>query len=841
MAIYLKEEKIYWYGSPEKVLQYQNTSRSGLSDNDIKLRHSKFGLNVIRKKNINFLLILLRQLTGNPLIIILASAALISFFLGEKTSSIYIFWMIIISVILGFWNEYSAEKSVDDLLNKITPTTLVIRNNEKLSIPITHLTPGDIVILTQGNIIPADMRLIETKNLVVNQAALTGESNSIHKSEKEINDFPHNLFGLNNIGFMGTSVESGMGYGVVIAVGEATEYGKIAESVTYLKPVTEFQKGLSQFGTMIMKVIFILTVFIFGLNAFIGHALLEALLFSLAIAVGLTPELLPVIVTICLSHGAGKLAKKHVVAKRLLSIENLGNMDVLCTDKTGTLTEGKIRLAELKPYGKYSADELFQNALICNNAVVHHQVIGDGIDTALWEYAIKKNISQNKFNRKLDEEPFDFEKKAMYAVVQDGTGCKLIVKGAPESVFPLCSNIKKTDDIKKVYRMLCSNEYRVIAVAQKEITKKTDYSWNDASNINFMGLITFYDTPKKSADEAIKRLRTLNVQTKVITGDSAIIAKKICERVGMDTDTIITGEMLDRMQDSEVEKIMTKADIFSRVTPEQKLRIIRILQGMGHTVGYLGDGINDIPALHSADVGISVNCAVDIAKDAASVVLMRKSLDVLAEGIIEGRKTFNNTIKYILMGTSSNFGNMLSAAGASVFLPFLPMTPLQILFNNSLYDISQMGIPTDNVDHESLLKPRHWNISFIKNYMLFFGPISTVYDFLTFGILLYLFKANASFFQTGWFIESLATQTMVIFVIRTARSPFFKSRPSIWLTVTCLGIIVTGIAVTLSPLARIFGLIPLPPLYFFVLIVIVVTYLFLVEGLKKIFLKKFSL
>ncbi|HSW97284.1 MAG TPA: magnesium-translocating P-type ATPase [Candidatus Saccharimonadales bacterium] len=833
-------EQNIWNVSSEEILKKFQTSLSGLSKEEVFKRQKKYGLNTIHKKQISFLTIFLRQFTGNPLIIILAAATFISYILGQHISSYYIFGIIIASILLGLWNEYSAVKTVDALLKKISPTTLVERSGEKLEIPVSHLTVGDIVLLSQGSIIPADLRLIESHYLEVNQSALTGEEKTVFKTNDQLKEKPKGST-VDNIGYMGTNVVSGSGRGVVIQIGKNTEFGKIAETTSFIRPITDFQKGLITFGNLIIRVIILMTVVIFGFNAVLGHNLIDSLLFSLAIAVGLTPELLPVIVTVSLAHGAGKLAKKHIVIKQLISIENLGNMDVLCTDKTGTITEGKIDVIDYLNVHEKKDEKILKLSLLCNTAIVHHKVLGNAIDVALWEFGIKNHITLDKTIKKLDEEEFDYNRKAMYTIVEEGSEKILIVKGAPDNIISLCKNIPDKQTLHKKLIALNNDGLRMVAIATKKLGKKDAYTWDDAKDLCFEGYITFLDVPKKSAKEALEKLHALNVQTKIITGDNEIITQKICREVGIPVDAILLGSDLEKLSDDALMKKVNDVDIFARVTPEQKLRIIQTLQKHGHTVGYMGDGINDLPSLHSADVGISVNTAVDVAKDAAAVVLLRKGLDVIADGITEGRKTFNNTIKYILMSTSSNFGNMFSAAGASFFLPFLPMTPVQILLTNGLYDISQLSIPSDNVDPESLIKPRHWNISFIKNYMLFFGPISSLYDFATFGVMIFIFHAQGALFQTGWFIESIATEILVVFVIRTAKVPFFISKPGRWLLLTCISIVTIGLLLPYTSIAPSLGFMRPPILYFGILLILIITYLLMVETCKKFFLKKYSL
>lgn len=830
----------YQHLSSDDTLAHLETTPSGLTTQEAKRRQGLYGLNTIRKRHVNVLTIFLRQFTGNPLMLVLGAATFVSFLLGQHISSLYIFGMMLVSVFLGLWNEYSAEKTIDTLLKKISPTAFVMRNDERMEIPVREVTIGDIVLLSQGSIVPADLRLITSTDLQMNQSSLTGESKTAFKTSDPMPEKVTSISEMANIAYMGTSVDSGSGKGVVIRIGKDTEFGKIAKSTLFVKPQTDFEKGLASFGKFLVKVILILTAVIFLINSLLGHPLLDSLLFALAIAVGLTPELLPVIVTVSLSHGAGKLAKKKVVAKQLIAIENLGNMDVLCTDKTGTLTEGNIELMDYYNKAGQKDQAVLQAALLCNNALVHRHIIGNGIDAAIWKYAQHNGVSLDQTIMKTADEPFDFNRKAMFSVISEQNEQIMLVKGAPDTILALCKE-SSASKLKETFTKLNQDGLRLVAVAKKKVAKKESYTWADAKDMEFLGYLTFLDVPKLSAKEALVKLAKLNVIVKVITGDNEVVTQKVCREVGMHVQNILLGSDLDNMNEQQLKEKVNTTDIFARVSPEQKMRIIQALRSNGHTVGFLGDGMNDIPSLRSADVGISVNTAVDVAKDAAAIVLLHKSLEVISDGIIEGRRTFNNTIKYILMGTSSNFGNMFSAAGASFFLPFLPMTPVQILLTNGLYDISQLSIPSDTVDHESLIKPRHWNITFIRNYMIFFGPISSLYDFLTFGVMLFLFHAHGALFQTGWFIESMATEILVVFVIRTSRTPFFLSKPSKWLFGTCLGIVAISLTIPFLPVGKDVGFIAPPPLYFVILIALVSTYLLLVETLKKIFLKRYTL
>jgi Mg2+-importing ATPase len=815
--------------SIDEIAQQLHTDlASGLTSEEVEARHKEFGRNILHAKKFSVFSLFIRQFTGNPLLLILVSATLVSFLLGDKTSSYYILAILMLSIFLGFWNEYSAERTVDGLLKKIAPSALILRDGEKQEIPVSQLTIGDIVFLSQGSIVPADVRLIEVNRLEVNESALTGESKTVVKDEKK------------NICYMGTSVESGSAKAVVIRIGKETEFGKIAQSTTFIRPTTEFQKGLSNFGTLIIKFVIVLTLVIFLINAILKHDVLTSLLFALAVAVGITPELLPIIVTVSLSHGAGKLAKKHVIVKKLISLENLGNIDVLCTDKTGTLTEGKINVVDYINAEEKKDIKVLTASLHCNNAIVHKKITGNAIDVALAQHAISEKLFMPQA-KKLHEEEFDYNRRFNFSVVKQKQEITLFAKGAPEAIIPLCMNIEDKEELKKRMDSLRADGYRIVGVAKRQVPEKEVYEWDDANHMEYLGFITFLDIPKKTALQAITQLKNSNVFVKIVTGDNEIVTKKICQEVGMDVKRVLTGPQIEKLSEVELRHVVNTVDIFARVLPLQKLKIIRALQESGHMVGFVGDGINDLPALHNADVGICVNTAVDVAKEAASVVLLRKGIDVIDDGIREGRRTFANTIKYIIVTASSNFGNMLSMTGASFFLPFLPMTPVQILLTNGLYDIAQLSIPTDKVDHQALLKPRHWKIDYIKNYMLFFGPLSSLFDYLTFGLLIFVFHAPGPLFQTGWFIESLATQVLIVFVIRTAKSPFYKSRPSMWLVIASLGIVLAGIVIPFTPLAGSLGFIAPPPLFFVFLICIIILYLLLIEYMKKVFLKRYSL
>jgi Mg2+-importing ATPase len=772
--------------------------------------------------------VLFRQFK-NPLLLVFIIATIVAFAVGEKTEALVIWTVMALSIILGFVNEYQAERVVNDLIKRITFNVTVIRNGIKQEISAKDIRVGDEVSLHPGSIIPADIKLTLSESLEINESVLTGESLPVIKHDGDVV-------------YMGTVVTGGNGHGIVTAIGMDTKFGKISLLTSSVKPQTEFQKGLREFSSLLTKVAGIMVFLVIGLGFLLHHPLIDTILFALTIAIGITPELLPLIVSLSLSYGAKKLAKKDVIVKQFVSIEDLGNMEVLCTDKTGTLTEGKISLTSYQNINGDKDDLVIRHSLLCNSGYLHGHVVADSIDRAIIDFAEANKIKLEDKPKELFELPFDYENRFMSMVVKDGEAALVICKGSPESIL-VRSNLTESENKKqeKLIEDLQNDGLRVIAVASKKIKEfdpklvKTEFN-----NLNFEGLICFADVPKKDLKESLEKFEKLGVSIKIITGDNELVAGKIARDVGFSIKKILLSHQIEKMNDEELETKVWETDIFARVTPSQKDRIIKALKHGGHTVGYLGDGVNDGPALHMADVGISVNTGVDVAKDAASIVLLKKSLGVIADGITEGRVTFNNTIKYVLMGTSSDFGNMISAAAASVFLPFLPMTPAQILLTNIMYDVSQLTIPSDNVDSDQIVRPKNWDINYIKRFMLVFGPISTAYDFLTFGIMYFIFKARGGLFQTGWFVESMITEILVVFVIRTTKIPFWKSKPGKFLSIACLGVVFLSLYLPFSPLRFYFGFTPLPSIYFLFLIIIAVTYLILVE-IGKYFLNKHAI
>lgn len=710
------------------------------------------------------------------------------------------------------------------------------------------LVPGDLVSLYVGDIVPADMRTIECKDVEVDEAVLTGESFPAEKKAEPINLQYPTPQQLTNYFLMGTVVVHGSGRGVVIATGRHTEFGSISRSLVRTRPMTEFQRGVRSYGTMLISLALALVVGIFVLNAAVGHPLISSLLFSLAVAVGIVPELMPAIVTISLSQAARKMAKKRVVVKRQVSIEDFGNMDTLCTDKTGTLTSGKIGVKDYWSIGQEVDQRILQFSLLCNSAVVGEKITGNAMDVAIWEYAIHHSTQDSvKSIEKVDEIPFDYQRRMMSTVVNKGSERILITKGAPESVLAKCDSVQLADGIRPVdaFRQEIDAKlteqsgagYRTLAIAYKKTEPRSSYSTGDESNLTLLGFLTFTDPPKEDSRQAIEKLKEMGVDVKILTGDNELVAVNICKQIGVPVYGVLRGSELHQMSSTEIRTAVEETTIFARITPEQKLDIIKALKTNKHVVGFMGDGVNDAPALFESDVGLSVDSAVDVAKDAADIVLLDKDLLVLANGIDEGRKVFGNTTKYILMGTSSNFGNMFSAAGASVFLPFLPMLPMQILFMNLLYDVANMTIPTDTVDEEYTELPRRWDIDFVRKFTLFFGPFSSLYDFLTYGIMLFIFGAAPALFHSGWFIESFWTEVLVIFVIRTRRIPFVKSKPGKWLAVLTLSCVAFGTVLPFTVLGNFLGFTPLPTEFWILLILMVATYLLLVDAGKVFFYK----
>ncbi len=838
-----------WPLSEQDVLTHLKTSKRGLSASEVRERQKVYGRNEFVRKKASPISVLYTQFKS-PLILILLITAAVAFLFESQINAVIIILIVLLSAILGFYNEYKAEKTIEDLLGKITYEAKVFRDGIEIITDVKELVPGDVVVLSGGDVVPADLRLIDAKNLEIDEAALTGEYYPIHKIFSSLSFKSPVISQLKNCAFMGTTVKHGSGIGVVFETGTRTEFGKISLDIMQERPQTDFQKGLTDFGNLLIKVTVILAVFIFIANGFLKANYLDALLFSLAIAVGLTPELLPAIVTINLSNGATRMLKKGVIVKRMVAVEDFGNMDTLCSDKTGTLTEGEITLVKHSNVNGEEDKSVLMYALMSSHTLIHkNKVSGHPIDVAITRHAISTNVSVNEIHKRVAELPFDYERRRMSMVYKIGKRNLMVVKGAPIEMLSACKNVRvdgKLIDAKRYVKKL-SKEFvnlsskgnRVIVVAVKETERKKEYSFKDERGLTMIGYLVFFDPPKHSAKTSIPLLKSLGVDLKILTGDNEYVAESISQEIGLHIKGIITGPQLVKMGPKKLKELVEKNNIFARITPEQKVLVINALRENGHIVGFLGDGINDAPSMHAADVGISVDGGVDVAKEASDIVLLKKSLTVLSEGIVEGRKIFGNTMKYVLMAISSNFGNMFSVAGASIFLPFLPMLPVQILLTNLIYDLSELTIHTDNVDEEYIKKPKRWDIKFISRFMVFFGAISSIFDFLTFGILLFLLNATPALFRTGWFIESLATEIFVIFIIRTRR-PFLQSRPGTLLVATSLLALTIAVLLPFSPFASLFEFTP-PSLSFLTAVgVIVIVYVALVETAKHYFYSKYA-
>lgn len=814
----------------EAALAAEGTSPAGLSEAEASGRLARYGPNAVRGHRARPWRVLGRQVRS-PILILLFVTAIISAFVGQGVEAVIIAVILAVSVGLGFVNEFRAERAADALHDQLRHTAVVIRDDVRQSVDVTELVPGDLVVLSVGTVVPADLRLVEVTGLECDESIVTGEAHATRKSLEPVAQGA-GVGDLSCCALMGTVVHAGGGVGVVVATGGDTEFGRIAIGLGLQEPQTEFQRGLATFSTFLLLVALILTSVIFVAALLLGRPLLESLLFSLAIAVGITPQLLPAVVSTSLAAGSRALARRRVLVKRMVCIEDLGDLDLLVTDKTGTLTSGRIVFDRPVPLDGVSGDEVLLLGLLATDVDLSAvSMVGlNALDAALWQSEASAAAPVSAY-RRLDAAPFDHERRIAGAIVKaTGSDPIVVVKGAPESVLPLCT--APDDSSSAVLAGLYAAGSRVIAVAGRAAGGLTSLGQDDESGLTLRGFLAFVDGVKPDAQASLKRLADLGVEVKIATGDSAVVAERVCSELGMVTLGTLTGDGIDALDDAKLAEAARASTIFARVSPEQKARVMRALRQKGRAVGFLGDGVNDALALHGADIGISVDSAVDVAKDAADVLLLDKDLDVLADGVTEGRRIFANTIKYVLMGTSSNFGNMFSASIASVILPFLPMLPGQILLNNLLYDSSQLAIPTDHVDAEQLKAPSHWDIAAIRRFMLLFGPISSVFDFATFGLMLFAFHAGAPEFRSGWFIESIATQTLIVFAVRTHRVPFLRSRPSLPLTASVLAVVAVGAWLPYSPLAGVLGFTPLPAPFFLALVALVVTYLLLVEAAK---------
>ena len=810
----------------------------GLTNNEASARLKQFGPNLFRDRQQQALILQFLSRFKNPLVILLLVASAISAFTGELTNFVIITIMVLFSVTLDFVQEHRAGKAAESLRHSVSVKARVMRDGKSMDVSVSQVVPGDIALISAGDMVPADGLLLEANDLFIKQALLTGEAYPVEKHPGELPNDATDLQDATNAVFMGTTVISGSGKLLVIKTGTATAIGAIADSLTQQSPPTAFEIGTHRFGLLIMRLTVLLVLFVLLVNAYLGKPWLESFLFAVALAVGLTPELLPMVVSVTLARGAMHMAEKRVIVKRLAAIQNLGSMDVLCTDKTGTLTEAKIRLEQhVDPQGQPSERVLqlaYQNSYFetglkspLDEAILAHETI----DISTW--------------KKIDEVPFDFERRRVSVLLEKGNSRLLVVKGASEEIISLCTRYEQLGNdqamtldpssrarIHEQHNAMEKDGFRVLGIAWREVSIDHPHAViGDEAELVFAGFAGFLDPPKQSAGAALAALNACGVTVKIVTGDSDLVTKHVCAELNVPVIGVLTGKDIAAMDDQALRISVEKTNLFCRVNPAQKDRVILALKARGHVVGYLGDGINDAPSLHSADVGLSVDSAVDVAKEAADMILLDQDLQVLHDGVLEGRRTFGNILKYIMMGTSSNFGNMFSMAGAALFLPFLPMLPTQILLNNILYDVSEVPIPLDQVDPEELRKPRVLDMNFIRNFMLVIGPISSAFDFLTFYILLTVLKATEALFQTGWFVESLSTQVLVIFIIRTRGNPF-KSRAHPVLVATSLTVMLIGAILPLTPLGSYFGFVPLPVEFYLILAAMAVAYLLVVELAK---------
>ena len=832
----------YWTLTVERACAELQSSPSGLRQSDATQRLARSGPNALHKERENSVGWLLLSQFKSPLVLILIFAAAVSIAVGELTDAIIVLAVVLGSTALGFVQEHRAGNAVAKLRSQVTAKSNVLRDGQPRSMPSEDVTPGDVLLLSAGSLIPADGLVLESNDFFVNQAVLTGETFPVEKTPG-CAEASASLANRANCVFSGTSVRSGSARVLIVQTGEATVFGQIADKLNLRPEQTDFERGVQSFGFLLTQVMFVMVLIVLSVNILLHKPPIDSLLFALALAVGLTPELLPAIISITLAHGAQKMVKRGVIVRRLNAIENFGSMDVLCTDKTGTLTEGVVRLdGALDSVGQPSSAVLRAGYL---NA--HFQTgMANPLDEAISASAELAGVGAGNAS-KVDEIPYDFVRKRLSVISADAQGVRtLITKGALDNVLAICAQIQvgpnvyaldraQRAQIDQRFNDWSAQGFRVLGVATKSVAPQPgEYSFADERDLVFNGFLLFFDPPKTGVRQVITDLAARGVRLKMITGDNQKVARHVADAVNLPIEGVLTGSGLNDMNDEALWNLAERTTIFAEVDPNQKERIIRALQKSSHVVGYMGDGINDAPALLAADVGISVDTAVDVAKEAADFVLLKQDLDILRDGIDEGRRTFANTLKYILTTVSANFGNMVSMAGASLFLPFLPLLAPQILLNNFLSDIPAATIASDNVDPEQVAQPRRWNARFIRNYMVLFGLVSSVFDFLTFGTLLFVFRANPETFRTGWFIESLLTELVIALVVRT-HGLFFRSRPSAALLLSTAGVMILTVALPYLPFAATLGFVPLPPALLLTVLGLTATYVVVTEVAKRFF------
>jgi Mg2+-importing ATPase len=816
------------------------TSEDGLTTSQASERLERFGPNRLKDDEKQTVLGLFLNQFRSPIILILIFATLVSAFLKDWLDSIIIFFIVIGSALLSLVQEYGANQAGEKLKSQLTIKANALRDGRPILAPSETIVPGDIVLLSAGSLIPADGIILDAKDFFVNQAVLTGETFPVEK-KKGLIPAQASLAERTNTVYMGTNVSSGSARLLIVETGRRTAFGQIAHRLALRPPETEFERGIRQLGFLLTEVMLILVLVIFALNVFFNKPVLDSLLFSIALAVGLTPQLLPAIISINLSRGSQEMAAHGVIVRRLEAIENFGSMDVLCTDKTGTLTQGVVKLDGAVDVAGRPSGEVFRLAYL--NA--HFQ---SGLSNPMDEAILSSAAADIHQTRKVDEIPYDFVRKRLSVVVAENGHHMLITKGALDQILEVCDHVQRDEiikldegghqDLQRRYADWSEQGYRVLGLAFRELTReKSTYDRADEANLVFAGFLLFFDPPKEGVGDVIDQMDRLGVQLKIITGDNRMVAVHTAQAVGLPVMGVLSGSQMTGLRDEALWHCVERTTIFAEVDPNEKERIILALKKTGHVVGYMGDGINDAPSLHSADVGISVENAVDVAKEAADFVLLKQDLAVLHQGIVEGRKTFANSLKYVFMATSANFGNMFSVAGASLFLPFLPMLPKQILLINFLTDLPEMTIAGDQVDAAFIERPHRWDIPFIRRFMLVFGALSSFFDFLTFGLLLLLFQANQDLFRTGWFVESVLSAGVVVFVLRT-RLPFLQSRPSRQLLIVTVFVGLLTLFLPYSPLASLIGFKPLPVVYLFGIALIILSYVAIAEAAKHWFYRR---
>lgn len=849
----VQEEVKYWKGDVKDLLMEFNASETGLGEAEAARRLKEHGFNEIPHAGHRTTAMLLLSQFKNPLVYILIFAAALAGFLGDRAEATIIVVIMLVNAILGFAQEFRSERAFDELTKYLSYTAVVLREGRKRVIDERELVPGDIVYLKTGDVVSADMRVLEADELQTNESLLTGESTAVEKVSTSIQldaPLPHQL---SNVAFMGSTVVNGEGTCLVVATGKKTYFGSIANSLSTRPPLTDFQKSIARFGSFLVRMVLVITAFIFIVNSVLGHGVLDSLIFSLALTVGIMPEALPVIITVGLSDGAKRLVKKKVIIKRLAAIEDLGNIDVLCTDKTGTLTENEIKIQDIVDPRGQSDPDLIRYALLCNSATVDgDRILGNPIDVAIWKYAKDEGFDEETLKefRSVHDIPFGYNRRRMSVVVEAGGRRILISKGAPESILEVSTHAgyaagvkqisQAKDEINSLIEKYGRGGSRMIALAYKEVDDRQHYSVKDEYDLTYVGLLVMSDPPRKDAAIAIDRLKSLAIRLKILSGDDPVVTADVCRQVGIDLrKPVITGFDIENEKSGNLQEVAEENDVFGRVTPDQKLAIVTALRKNGHVAGFLGDGVNDAPALKAADAGISVESGVQVAKEASSVILLEKDLGVIADGVAEGRKVFGNMMKYIMNTMSGNFSNMFTIAVCSLFLPFIPLLPSQVLLINLLTDAPLITISTDRLDEERLRSPKRWNIRLITRFMVFFGLISSVFDFIMIVSLVYLLNTGPEIFRTAWFIESVVHEILITFAIRTRRK-FYESRPSNLLISASVIMVAVTLVIVYSPIGLFFEFVRLP-LWFLALISgILGTYFFLVETSKHFFFNRYE-